>query len=357
MKKVNLFSKLATMMLALVFITSCEKEVIKEVETIVEVEVEATTYTISGVVTYPDFGGTATNADGAVVYLKIGAASGVTYDASTIADASGNYTFSGLSDGSYFVFANYDTENTNNPGGRINGIIFGGEGGVVEVAAANATANIDLVSLGQADAFAVNNFEGGDWSADWGHSNIDFSFPYDGELSTYTGSFELTETYIDFDPFDLAASKIEATIDVLTITTDSPGGRDPLYNSDGTLWQDVDGLYNLGCVHGYLGMENDNPESDNRYSTFKSTSIEAYGDGYLATADFTVNGVTAPVSMFFKFVPGFEGTNRSGDPTQYSSFEGSFDFAPFQVFGIASGSIGEESDVTMDVSFQVTKAL
>lgn len=367
MKKVKLFSMLATMILAVVFISSCEKEVIKEVEKIVEVE--ASTYTISGVVTYPDFGGTSTNADGAVVYMKVGATEATTsYDMTTIADATGKYTFAGLSDSSYFVFANYDTENTNNPGGRIAGIIFGGEGGVVTVDGANATQNIELVSLGQADAIAVNTYDGGDWGQDWNHSNVDFSFPYDGANATYTGRFRAEEIYIDFDPFDLGSSKIEATIDILSVITDSPGGRDPLYSAEPTGKDEdgedtyfyidpVTGEYNLGCIHGTLGMENDNPTSANRYSTFVSTSIEAYGDGYLATADFTVNGVTAPVSMYFKYIPGFIGEDRGENPTQFSSFQGTFDFAAFQVFGIASGHIGEENDVTINASFQVTKAL
>ena len=104
-------------------------------------------------------------------------------------------------------------------------------------------------------------------------------------------------------------------------------------------------------------MTNDIPTSANRYSTLKATKIEAYGDGYLATVDFTLNGITAPVPMFFKFIPGFVGANRAGDPVQFSSFQGEFDFAAFKVFGVDSGHIGQENDVTINVSFQVTKAL
>ena len=355
MRTIKFLSTLAAITFVAVFFVRCSED---------EPAAPVVNYGISGTVTYPDFNGTASPAGGAVVYLKVGDASGVSFDFSTIADASGNYTFAELVDGSYFVFANYDTQNTNNPGGRMAGVIFGAEGVVVAVEGAVTTQDLALVSMGQADAFAVNSFTGGDWNNDWSHSNIDFSFPYDGSNATYTGSFKLEETFVNFDPFNLGASSIEATIDVLTIHTDSPGGRDALYNSDGTLWQDATTMaYNLGCVHGYLGMANDDPTDANRYSTFKSTKIEAYGDGYLATGAFTVNGVTADVSMFFKFYPGFiaEVTERGtgvvlGD-RQYSSFQGSFDFAAFQVFGIESGHIGEENDVTIDVSFQVTKNL
>jgi polyisoprenoid-binding protein YceI len=354
MKKLNSIVLSAAIILAAFFMYSCTEET----EVIKEVEVPASVYTITGNVTYPDFTGTAKPAAGAVVYLKVNATEATTsYDMTTTTDATGNYTFGGLGDGSYFVFANYDTENTNNPGARMTGVIFGGEGGVVAIAGANGTQNVALASLGQSGAFAVNTFDGGDWGNDWSHSNIDFSFPYDDKNATYTGSFKMDSTYIMFDPFNLAGSKIEATIDVLTITTNSPGGRDPKYDTDGSLWQDAEGLYNLGCIHVYLGMENDIPTSANRYSTFKSTSIEIYGDGYLAKGDFTLNGVTAPVSMLFKFVAGFEGTNRGGDPVQFSSFEASFDFAAYQVYNVDSGHLGTTNDVTIDISLQVTKAL
>jgi polyisoprenoid-binding protein YceI len=353
MKKLSSILLSIAIVLAMGFMYSCSEE-----EVIKEVEVPALVYTIAGNVTYPDFLGMATPASGAVVYLKVDATEATaSYDMTTTSDVNGNYTFNGLVPGSYFVFANYDTENNNIPGGRMTGVIFGGEGGIVVIEGDNGSQNITLTSLGQSDAFAVNSFEGGDWGNDWSHSNIDFSFPYDNNNATYTGSFKMTDTYVMFDPFNLAGSKIETTIDVLTITTNSPGGRDPKYNSDGSLWQDAEGLYNLGCVHVYLGMENDIPTSANRYSTFKSTSIEVYGNGYLVTGDFTLNGITAPVHMLLKFVPGFVGTNRGGDPVQFSSFEGSFDFAAYQVFEVNSGHIGETNDVTIDVSLQVTKAL
>lgn len=355
MKNLKLISTLTTVFLVALMMFSCEKEV--EVIKEVEVEVPAATYTITGTVTYPDFKGASVAAAGAVVYLKIGTTEPTTsYDLATVTDAAGNYTFAGLTAGSNSIYANFDTDNSN-IGGRITGAMFVSEGALVTIEAANATQDFALSSAGQDDAFAVNTYDGGDWGADWSHSNIDFSFPYDGDNGTYTGSFKLEETYIAFDPFDLANSKIEATIDILTIHTDSPGGRDAKYNDDGTLWQDADGAYNLGCVHTTLGMENDIPTSANRYSTFVSTSIEEYGDKYLATGNFTLNGVTDEVQMLFKFLPGFEGTNRSGDPTLYSSFEGTFDFAAFQVYGVDSGHIGETNDVTIDAVFQVNKAL
>ena len=62
------------------------------------------------------------------------------------------------------------------------------------------------------------------------------------------------------------------------------------------------------------------------------------------------------LDLFFKFLPGFQGTNRSGVLTQYSSFEGFFDFAAKSVFGVESSHV-QDADVTVRISYQVTKAL
>ena len=161
--------------------------------------------------------------------------------------------------------------------------------------------------------------------------------------------------YANFNPSDLGSSVISAKIDLLTIYTDSHGGRDPLYNSDGSFWQDpADDSYKLGCISGTFGVTA--IDDADRYSTFTSTTITAYGDGYLATGPMVFNGVTSDVDVFFQYIPGFDGTNRSGDPVRFSSFQASFEFAALDVYGIESGHVGG-NDVTVNASFQITKAL
>lgn len=343
MKAIKTSAQLAILLFAVILFVRCTDDP----------ATPTTNYTISGTITYPDFNGSTAPANGAIVYLKYDATEATaTYDEVTVADASGKYTFTEVANGSYFVFANFDTDNTNN--GRMAGAVFGGEGGIISIEGTDAVADIALASVGQADAVAVNTYEGGTWSQDWNHSVVGFEFPYDESNAPYTGRFKSKEIYVDFDPFSLGTSKIEATIDLLTINTDSPGGRDPLYNSDGSLWQDVDLTYKLGCIARTFGISL--PTDATRNATFTSTTIAEYGDGYLATGPMVFNGNTKDVSMFFKFVPGFVGENRAGAPTQFSSFHGTFDFAALNDFQIESGHV-KEADVTVEISFQVTKTL
>ena len=310
-------------------------------------------YSISGTITYPDFSGASTPAAGAVVYLvKDATEATANYDIATIADGTGKYSFDELPTGTYFVFANYDTENTNNVGGRMVGIYFTGEGAMVEHADANSLQDIALTSVGQADALSVNTYDGGTWLQDWNHSYVGFSFPYDEQNAPYTGRFRTKEIYVDFNPTDLSNSKIEASIDLLTVNTDSPGGRDPKYNADNSFWQDpVTNAYKLGCIAGSFSIPD--PGAATRYSTFTSTSIIAYGNGYLATGAMTFNNVTADVQMFFQFIPGFDNADKG---FRYSSFQGTFEFAALDVYGVSSGHVGSAM-VTVDASFQVKKAL
>jgi polyisoprenoid-binding protein YceI len=343
MKTMKFIASLAAVVLVAVLFVRCTEDAATPI----------TNYSITGTVTYPSFNGTSTPAAGAVVYLvKDATEPTANYDVATITDGTGAYSFTELPSGAYFVFANYDTENTNNVGGRMVGIYFTGEGANVDIAGANATQNIALTSAGQANALSVNTYEGGSWLQDWNHSVVGFEFPYDEQNAPYTGRFKSKEIYVDFNPADLGNSKIEATIDLLTINTDSPGGRDPKYNADNTLWQDPDTqAYKLGCIAGSFGIPD--PDASTRNATFTSSTIEAYGNGYLATGPMVFNGVTSDVQMFFQFIPGFDNADKG---FRYSSFQGTFEFAALDVFGIESGHVGGAM-VTVTSSFQVKKAL
>jgi len=352
----KLMKLLALVCISAVIVFACteEKIVTEYVDREVEVIVPAETYNISGTITFPDLNGESANADGAVVYLKMNATEATAdFDATAVADAEGNFIFTNLLDGSYFVFANYNTENQNNAGARMANIVFGGEGALVAIAGEDVTQNLMLVSLGQANVVAVNTYDGGNWMNDWGHSSIDFSFPYDSANADFGGQFTPANIFIEFDPADLANSKIEASIDLLTVNTHSPGGRDPKYNADNTLWQDaVTGEYKLGCISTYFGVSPDKLSilDDFRYATFASTTIEAYGDGYLATGKLTFNGVSEDVSMFFQYVPGFTNVSRQ---RQYSSFKGTLEFAAYDVWGVTSGHLKTGATVTVEIGYQI----
>ena len=344
MKSIKISASLAAIIMVAVLFVRCTEDPATPI----------VNYSITGTITHPDFSGASTPAAGAAVYLvKDATDATANYDLATIADGTGKYSFDELPQGSYFVFANYVTENTNNVGGRMVGIYFTGEGAMVEHADANSTQDIALTSAGQADALSVNTYDGGTWLQDWNHSYVGFSFPYDEQNAPYTGRFKTKEIFVDFNPADLSNSKIEATIDLLTIDTDSPGGRDPKWEADGTtLWLDpTTNLPKLGCIAGSFGIPD--PEALTRNATFTSASITAYGNGYLATGAMTFNGVTDDVQMFFQFVPGFDDADKG---FRYSSFQGTFEFAALDVYGVSSGHVGSAM-VTVEASFQVKKAL
>ena len=320
-----------------------------------EGEAAPDTYMVSGSVTYPDYSGTSAAAAGAVVYLvKDATAASMSYDLSTVANTSGAYKFEGLETGDYYIFVNYNTANTNSAS-RVEGINFdSGEGYLFSIADADVVQDAALVSAGQATNFTVNTTEGGDWNSDVSHSNVNFEFPYDNGNATYTGRFTGIETMeINFDPANLASGSINVSIDLLSVNTSSPGGRDALYNADGSFWQDeTTGEYDLGCISGTYGI--DSPDDADRYATFTATGFEAYGDGYIATGTFTFRGTSNTETVFFRLIEGFEGENRQGVLTRYSSFEAKLVFAAQADYGVESGHV-LDSDVTIYVSYQVNK--
>jgi len=326
----------AVIALFLVFSTGCKEDV----EQIMY-------YDISGTVTYPDG-----NATGAVVYLAKNATAATTaYDLMTVADASGAYAFENLEVGSYFLFAEYNTSNTNSVG-RYSGAVFtSGEGYLLEVKDADVAQALALESAGTAGV-AVNNTAGGTWSLDAAHSEVFFEFPYDESNATFAGRFDAFTLEIDFDDANLAASSIKATVDLGSVATGA-GGRDG----------------NTGCVSRTFGVtrsvdtngdgvvdNNDDIDAGTDVASFESTGFDYYGDGYVADGNLTFKGATKAVKVYFKFIQGFEGTNRSGVATQFSSLEATFDMAAKADFGIDSGHVGD-ADVTIYASYQVTKPL
>ncbi|MDH5608551.1 MAG: YceI family protein [Cyclobacteriaceae bacterium] len=312
-------------------------------------------YNITGNVTYPDFSGASAPADGAVIYLAASAAATTAYDYRTVADASGNYSFEGLEAGDYFMFVNYNSANTNN--GRISGISFdSGEGALFAVTDASVTKDVALVAISQDVQFDVDiTPTTGTWAFDANHSVVSFNFPYHDDNATFSGTFNsIPSLLIKFNAADLAASTIEASIDLLSVNTRSRGGRDSHFDATANSWY-------YGCNAASLGVQVDTvnnmmPIETSRYATFKSTSIEAYGDGFIAKGDFTLKGQTHQEVLFFRFINGYEGTSRSGAPTRYSSFDGRLEFNALADYNIQSSAVGS-SKVIVDVAIQVNKAL
>ena len=89
-----------------------------------------------------------------------------------------------------------------------------------------------------------------------------------------------------------------------------------------------------------------------RYSSFTSTSISAYGDGYLAKGNLKWLGITLPIEMWFKAIPA---TLDSGGKTYYG-FEGRFIMNPKADFNFTSSSLND-ADVNIQISIIGNKTL
>jgi polyisoprenoid-binding protein YceI len=104
------------------------------------------------------------------------------------------------------------------------------------------------------------------------HSEADFAVKHLG-ISTVHGSFHTVTGVVKFDPNNLAASSVDATIAVSGVDTGEPK-RDEHLKSDSFF--EVSKFPTI---------------------TFKSTSVKAVGDHYALTGDLTMHGVTKSVVL------------------------------------------------------------
>ena len=110
------------------------------------------------------------------------------------------------------------------------------------------------------------------WTVDASHSSAQFSVRH-MMVSTVRGEFAKVSGSVELDENNLAASRVEATIDVNSVDTREPK-RDAHLKSP-----DFFDAANFPTA------------------TFKSTKVEKAGAGYKVTGDLTLRGVTKPVVM------------------------------------------------------------
>lgn len=298
-------------------------------------------YDVNGTVTYADG-----NAAGAYVYLAEGTAPTTLYTHVTVTDADGKYSFTNLVKGDYFLYANYNTSNS--PAGRLDGVNFvSGDDNLITITNANVSQNIPLLNQ-TGNSVAVDNTATGTWKLDGSHSEVVFEFPFKDGNATFSGRFDDYDLVINLDDSDLAGSSVVATVDLTTVVTGQPGrdgGHNCISTTFGVEWTDFDGN----------GTTGDSPEDTVIGTTgqakFESTGISFYGDGYKATGNLTFHGASKPITVYFKYLPGFDGEDRNGNATRYSSFEAMFTFDAITDFGITSGNI--KSDVNVFASYQM----
>lgn len=313
---------------------------------------------ISGTVTFVDGA-----ADGAIVYLST-APNAAAVISTVVANADGKYTFMAVEDGSYSISAVYNTDNMNNM--KSNGLKFMTAADVdVTIEESAVVQDITVVSNTSTGTGSVDLANG--WAWDDTHSSVGFEFAYDADNAIFVGQFGNLDwtnatgtdfTMFKFDEANPANTSFSARVNLAWIETGSPTlegghGRDHIN----------------GCIAGTFGIiktESDTTDTGwvnetaishpTGYAYLTSKSVVAYGNGYKAVCDFTFHGLTTEVDMYFQYIVGHEGEDRSGNPTAYSSLQGWFTFNALADHNIDSGHIGT-GDVKVTASIQFTKAL
>ncbi len=349
MKKLKFLYPLSLLLVAL-FVISCTKD-----------STPPPLVSVSGTAKYTNAAGTSINAPGAILTLT----NPTTSVASTAtSDKNGAYSFINVSAGTYKLKGSWFTDNKNFTA-RMDGLTFTTFAEVdVTVASANLTQDVALTSAGQTGIVAMSvNYawnpnatpaatfsNTGTWTFDNVHSPLLFEFPYRANEADFLGVFaQMNKIIITFDPNNLAGSSIDAEVDLGSVNTRTPGGRDNLLISmDNPTFGPTSLFTKLGCIAGTFGFSTDVAlsstvtssliTSTKRYAQFKSTSIAKLGDGYVALGNLTFNGVTKPIEFWFKGVPTW--LDASNNRT-YAGFEGRFYMKPKADFGISSTSLND----------------
>ncbi|MEK6781061.1 MAG: YceI family protein [Bacteroidota bacterium] len=381
MKTIKLISAVLMLFFTMIFMVQCSDDP-------APAPVEpAPLVKISGKVTYTSEAGTAANAVGAIVYLAKGATATTNYDQTTIADANGDYEFVNLDTGSYYLNAIFYTANKN-ANGRLDGLNFTTEAGAVVAAAADVTQNLTLVSVGQSgstvEALAVNYawdpnalaadgvtpapkfVNTGAWTYDAAHSPVQFEFPYRANEADFVGGFsQVSKFAVNFDPANLSSSTIDVEMDLASVNTRTPGGRDNRTTvADNPTFSPATLFTELGCIAGTFGITADNaapteaiPQTItadvDRYAQFTSTSIAKFGDGYVAKGNLVFHGFTVPIDLWFKAVPAWLDASNN---RKYSGFEGKFLMDAKNDFGITSTSVND-AIIRIQISIVLYKQL
>jgi polyisoprenoid-binding protein YceI len=189
----------------------------------------------------------------------------------------------------------------------------------------------------------------GAWKVDKTHSNIMWQTKYYGSGAPLTGRFNTFNFMVKFDQANPANTSIMAWVVLSTYNTGETG-------------RDAYGK----CGPKYLGVVYDSvapgpptviePRASTDTAWFKSTSVKKFGNGYLVKGDFTFNGVTKSFDMPMSYTGKSTTTNAtSGLKTDRVGFEGKFTFKAKTDFGVTSGSIDDDVEITADCNI-VTNA-
>lgn len=170
----------------------------------------------------------------------------------------------------------------------------------------------------------------GAYTLDKAHASLTFSVNHLG-FSWYTARFAEFDATLQFDPADVSTASVEATIDPASLELPSPpaGFTDTL---KGPEWLDTAKYPTI---------------------TFKSTRVEPTGEKTARIiGDFTLHGVTKPVTLDATFNGGYAGHEMDPNARIGFSAQGAFNRSDF---GIAYGvpAPGTTMGVSDEVKFVI----
>lgn len=191
-----------------------------------------------------------------------------------------------------------------------------------------------LVLLLAAPALA-EDLPAGTYTLDKHHASLTFTVSHLG-FSNYTAQFASFDAKLELDPKNPAAAKMEATIDPASLSLPTPpeGFKEEL---TGPNWLDAAKFPQM---------------------TFKSTSVEPTGDkSAKVTGDFTLHGVTKPVTLDVTFNGGYSGIPEL-DPNARIGFSAKGVLKRSE-FGIAAGipapgtsmGVSDEVQIAIEAEF------
>ena len=190
----------------------------------------------------------------------------------------------------------------------------------------------DANASAAAPAADPNSVAAGAYEVDAAHTSVTFTVSHLG-FSNYTGQFEKVEINATLDPANPANSTVEASIDPRSLSIPSPPAGF-LAELAGPQWLDAAKFPAIA---------------------FKSTKVEPTGANTAkVTGDFTLHGVTRPVTLDVVFNGGYKGM-KDLDPNSRAGFSATGSFKRSD-FGIAYGvpapgttmGIGDEVKVAIE---------
>ena len=201
-------------------------------------------------------------------------------------------------------------------------------------AANNTTAANEPAAAAAPAAPTKVDLPAGDYTLDKSHASLTFKVNHLG-FSHYTAQFTDFDAKLQLDPANPAAARIEATIKPASLDLPTPpaGFKKELLGAN---WLDA-GKF---------------PEI-----TFKTTAVEVTGaDTARITGDFTLHGVTKPVTLDAKFNGGYRGHQMDPHARIGFSATGKFKRSDFGIaYGVpAAGStmgVSDEVDVAIETEF------